>query len=233
MKEHQEVTKSLTDALLEIHKELAADEAFLTSKLRRGGEIDLDEEKMRIQHVLSLAVLMEETIDSVLKELRQEKAEAEAKADFNVPELHHLEYDTHVIGTPDEGSENSVMEDISLDKEPEAEEEEARRVDEAVDLADEIADEAEKEAEEGATSGDTKPAEEPAEETAHSAAPEEKEDTPAAAPEAMAEEKAAKKAAEAKKKAEKKAKKEAKEKTEKDKNKKKKEKKSKQDEDDD
>ncbi len=252
MKENKEVTKSLMDALMEIHKELAADEAFLSGKMR-GAESDPDEEKMRIQHVLSLAVMMEEAIDSVLKELRQEKADAEAKADFNVPELHHLEYDTHVIGMPDEENGNSVMEDIALDKDPAAEEEAERRVDDAVELADEIADEAE-EAAKGEKAGDASP-EEPAE--SGTPAAELPEDAQKRAALAVTEEDE-KKAAEEKKKAEKKAKKEAKEKEKKakkekekaekkakkekekrekkekkEKDKKKKEKKSKKDEDDD
>lgn len=116
---------AVEDALAEIKTQLSDDEAYLGKKLNgdAAGDSELAE---RVQHVLQLAVLMEETIDKVLAGLKEKKS---GKPAF---EVHQLEYTSHTIGTPDEAGAQEI-EDLSFDKEetPEADETKAEAPEES------------------------------------------------------------------------------------------------------
>lgn len=100
---------AVTDALADIKTQLSNDAAFLEKKVHGdpAGDGELTD---RVHHVLELAVRMEETIDKALAELEQQKGTQPAF------EVHHLEYTSHTIGTPDEGAAKDI-EDLSFDKE--------------------------------------------------------------------------------------------------------------------
>lgn len=100
---------AVTDALADIKTQLSQDAAFLEKKVHGdpAGDGELTD---RVHHVLQLAVLMEETIDKVLAGLDEKK---ETQPAF---EVHHLEYTSHTIGTPDEGAAKDI-EDLTFDKE--------------------------------------------------------------------------------------------------------------------
>lgn len=73
MNENKEWKMSLEDALREIHRQLTEDELFLNQRLQQDSfRESMPDEEMRIRRIFSLAVLMEETIDSVLKEIDNE-----------------------------------------------------------------------------------------------------------------------------------------------------------------
>lgn len=111
---------SLKDTLAEVKKQLADDEAFLEKKLQgepAGDDLPALEE--RVRHVLSLAVLMEEAIDSVLAGTK----EPDGKNSFGLQEVHRLEYTTHVIGMPDDPENLQEIEDLAFDKNIETEKE--------------------------------------------------------------------------------------------------------------
>lgn len=115
MNDNREWKVSLEDALREIHRQLMEDEIYLNRRLSQGAlPEELPDEEMRIRRIFSLAVMMEETIDNVLKEI--ESADAEEPAPEG--ELHSLEYKSHTIGTPDEEAASADIEDIAIDGEP-------------------------------------------------------------------------------------------------------------------
>ena len=147
MNENKEWKMSLEDALREIHRQLTEDELFLNQRLQQDSfRESMPDEEMRIRRIFSLAVLMEETIDSVLKEIDNEPQKES--------ELQSLEYTSHTIGTPDEETASPEIEDISIDQSaPDAEE--APEEEAAPAAADEEAPApAEEEAEETAESGE-------------------------------------------------------------------------------
>lgn len=115
MNDNREWKVSLEDALREIHRQLMEDEIYLNRRLSQGAlPEELPDEEMRIRRIFSLAVMMEETIDNVLKEI--ESADAEEPAPEG--ELHSLEYKSHTIGTPDEETASADIEDIAIDDGP-------------------------------------------------------------------------------------------------------------------
>lgn len=116
--EEKNTQLSLKDTLAEVRKQLADDEAFLEKKLQgepAGDDLPALEE--RVRHVLSLAVLMEEALDSVLEQAKG----PDGKNSFGLQEIHRLEYTTHVIGTPDDPENLQEIEDLAFDKNAEPE----------------------------------------------------------------------------------------------------------------
>lgn len=115
MNGNNEWKMSLEDALREIHRQLMEDEIFLNRRLQQGSFMEeLPDEEMRIRRIFSLAVLMEETIDHVLKEIESGE-DADGRRAGEADELQSLEYKSHTIGTPDDGTPSPDIEDISID----------------------------------------------------------------------------------------------------------------------
>lgn len=171
MNDNREWKVSLEDALREIHRQLMEDEIYLNRRLSQGAlPEELPDEEMRIRRIFSLAVMMEETIDNVLKEI--ENADAEAPAPEG--ELHSLEYKSHTIGTPDEEAASADIEDIAIDGEPTEPANAPAGAEEIPEAAEETApaDEEAPAAEEIAEAGDAAETDRTAEETGLTDAPE-------------------------------------------------------------